>query len=265
MPPAYHQLCTTLHRLDITPVTRGHPHKDMPATLLASFDKAVADIADGSSVMFGGFGPGTPRNLIAALVRKGAKNLTIIVNTPTTVSGRFDVLHLLEHNQVKKVICSFMVKGDPLNTQKSGNGHAPVEVEMVPQGTLAERIRAGGAGIPALYLPVGTGTEIARGKEVRAFGGVPCLLEHALTADYAFIRAWKADAFGNLVYRLTQRNFNPLMAMAAKCVIAEVEEPVASEPIDPDHVHTPGIFVQRVVKIPPAPEGLWEEPWAVWE
>ena len=237
----------------------------MPATTLASFDKAVSDIADGSSIMFGGFGPGTPRNLIAALARTGTKNLTIIVNTPTTMSGRFDVFHLLERNQVKKVICSFIVKGDPLNTRKSSNGHTPVEVEMAPQGTLAERIRAGGAGIPAFYLPVGAGTEIARGKEVRVFGGTQHLLEHALTADYAFIRAWKADAFGNLVYRLTQRNFNPLMAMAARCVIAEVEEPISAAPIDPDQIHTPGIFVQRFIKIPPAPEGLWEEPWAYWE
>jgi 3-oxoacid CoA-transferase A subunit len=132
-----------------------------------------------------------------------------------------------------------------------------LEAELVPQGTLAERIRAGGAGIPAFYTPTGAGTEIARGKEQRDFNGRTYLLEEAITADYAFIRAWKADAFGNLVFRLAQRNYNPIMAMAARCTIVEVEEPIVAEgKLDPDHVHTPGIFVQRMIQIPSPPAGI---------
>ena len=236
----------------------------MKSRVLNSFEEAVADIPDGAAIMVGGFGPGTPRNLIRALARRRARDLTIICNAPGDGTDRTDVRKLVQNGCVRKVICSFITADDPLIERSAPKGDTIVE--MVPQGTLAERIRAGGAGIPAFYTPTGIGTEIAAGKESRKFGERACLLEYGLTADYALIRAWKADALGNLAYRLSQRNFNPLMATAAACVIAEVEEPFAAPgDMDPDSIHTPALFVDRVVRIPPPPEGIWEKPWPSWE
>ncbi len=232
-----------------------------------SFDAAVAAIPSGSSIMVGGFGPGFPRNVIAALQRAGTKGLTVICNNPGDRSGRVDINGMIRAGQVAKVVCSFVVAGDLSDDlQLEGFEGGSVPVELVPQGTLAERIRAGGAGIPAFYTPVGAGTAVAKGKESRDFGARPYLLEHALTADYALVRAWRADTAGNLVYRRTQRNFNPLMARAASKTIVEVEEPVeAAGALDPDTVHTPGIFVDTMVQIPAAPDGIWEKPWPFWE
>lgn len=225
-----------------------------------SFDEAVADIPDGSTIMFPGFGhPGVPRNLIAALLRQGAKNLTGISNNHGRVGNLMDVGRLIEAGQVKKMICAFTAATHPslaLEFERLYEA-GKVEAELVPQGTLAERIRAAGAGIGAFYTPTSVGTELARGKEHRTINGRQYVLEYPLHADYAFIRAWRADTFGNLQYRLSQRNFNPIMAQAARITIVEVEEDIL-EPgaFDPDHVHTPGIFVDRIGKIPP--EGIHE-------
>jgi len=231
--------------------------------VLASFAEAVADIPDGSTIAFGGFAyPGVPFNLIAALLAQGAKGLTCITNgTGGAGADRMpDIGMLVENGQVAKVIAAFTAPTRATDriplTKYVDDGS--VVAELVPQGTLAERLRAAGAGIPAFYTPTAVGTELAAGRETRVFGGREYLLEHALPVDVAFLRAWKADSFGNLLFRRSQRNFNPIMAMAAKLVIVEVEEDIVpAGGIDPDEVHTPGIFVQRMVKIPPAPEGLW--------
>jgi 3-oxoadipate CoA-transferase alpha subunit len=231
--------------------------------VFGSFAEAVADIADGSVVGIGGFaGPGTPYNLTRALLEQGAKRLTCVANTTGGAhQPRMpDIGMLVENGQVAKVVCSFTAATRPTDTlpftkyYESGE----CEAELVPQGTLAERMRAAGAGIPAFYTPTAVGTELAEGRETRVIQGREYLLEYALPLDVAFIRAWKADAAGNLVFRLAQRNFCPLMATAAKLCIVEVEEPIVpAGTLDPDLIHVPGIFVQRLVKIPPAPEGLW--------
>jgi 3-oxoacid CoA-transferase A subunit len=221
-----------------------------------SFDDAVRDVSDGSTVMIGNFaGPGgTPFYLIRALRRQGARNLTIVANTAGGIGLTLDYDDhriLFENRQVKKVIASF-----PFSTSASRPTTAErqilagdVELEIVPQGTLSERIRAAGAGIPAFYTPTGAGTVIEKGKEARSFDGRNCLLERALKADYALVRAFKADLMGNLVYRGTQRQFNPIMAIAARTTIAEVDEIVEPGELDPEAIVTPGIYVQRIVRV----------------
>jgi 3-oxoacid CoA-transferase subunit A len=209
-----------------------------------SADTAVADIPDGCTIMLGGFGLcGIPENLIAALVRKRVKNLHTISNN-MSVDG-FGMGLMLEAGMIASHIGSYVGENRLLETRVLAG---ELKLTLVPQGTLAERIRAGGAGIPAFYTPAGVGTVVDEGKEVREFNGRSYLLETALAADYALVRAWRGDSLGNLVYRKTARNFNPMMATAAKITIAEVEELVGPGDIDPDHVVTPGIYVKRIVK-----------------
>ncbi len=198
---------------------------------------------DGCVLMSGGFGlSGNPENLIRALREKNVKNLTIISNNCGTTDQGLGIL--LANGQVKKMVSSY-VGENAIFAEKFLSGE--LEVELNPQGTLAERIRAGGAGIPAFYTPTGFGTKVAEGKETRQFDGRDVVLETALTADFAFVKAWKADRWGNLVFRKTARNFNPMMAMAGKVTIAEVEELVDVGELDPDQIHTGSIYVQRVV------------------
>ncbi len=203
---------------------------------------ALMGIQDGMTIMLGGFGLcGIPENSIGELVRKGTKRLTCISNN-AGVDG-FGLGLLLETKQIKKMISSYVGENDEFERQMlSGE----LEVDLIPQGSLAERCRAGGAGIPAFYTPAGFGTEIAEGKEVRIYNGKPHILEEALTADFAIVKAWKGDTAGNLVYKAAARNFNPLMAMAGKITIAEVEELLPAGALDPNEIHTPGIFVQRI-------------------
>lgn len=212
----------------------------------ASAEAAVADIPEGATLMVGGFGLcGNPENLIRALHRRGTRGLTLISNN-CGVDGKMLGL-LLENGQVRRIVASYV--GENKHFERLFlDGR--LEVELNPQGTLAERIRAGGAGIPAFYTPTGYGTVVAAGKEVREFAGRPYVLEHALHADFALVKAHRGDRFGNLVYRKTARNFNAMMATAARTTIAEVEELVAPGALDPDQVHTPGIFVHRVLKGP---------------
>ena len=208
-----------------------------------SAEAAVADIPDGATVMSGGFGlSGNPENLIRALHDRGVKNLTIISNNCGT--DDFGLGILLKNGQVRKMVSSYVGENKYFERMFL---EGELEVELNPQGTLAERIRAAGAGIPAFYTPTGYGTEIAKGKDTRNIGGKDCVLEHALGADFALVKAWKADKWGNLVFRKTARNFNPMMAMAGKVTIAEVEELVEVGEIDADQVHTPGIYVQRLI------------------
>lgn len=205
--------------------------------------EAIADVQDGATLMAGGFGLcGIPENLILALRDKGVRNLTFVSNNAGV--DDFGLGLLLQTRQIKKMISSYV--GENKNFERqflSGE----LEVELVPQGTLAERIRAGGAGIPAFFTPTGVGTKVAEGKETRIFDGREYVMERALLADFAIIKAWKADRWGNLVFRKTARNFNPMMATAAKITIVEVEELVELGSLDPDQIHTPGIFVQRIV------------------
>lgn len=205
--------------------------------------EAIADVQDGATLMAGGFGLcGIPENLILALRDKGVRNLTCVSNNAGV--DDFGLGLLLQTRQIKKMISSYV--GENKNFERqflSGE----LEVELVPQGTLAERIRAGGAGIPAFFTPTGVGTKVAEGKETRIFDGREYVMERALLADFAIIKAWKADRWGNLVFRKTARNFNPMMATAAKITIVEVEELVELGSLDPDQIHTPGIFVQRIV------------------
>jgi 3-oxoacid CoA-transferase subunit A len=212
--------------------------------VLNNFDQAVADIPDGATVMLGGFGLcGIPENLIAALVRRKVSNLHTISNN-MGVDG-FGMGLMLEAGMIASHIGSYVGENKLLEEMViSGK----LNLTLVPQGTLSERIRAGGAGIPAFYTPAGVGTVVAEGKEVREFDGKQYLMERALTADFALVKAWKGDRLGNLVYRKTARNFNPMMAAAARCTIAEVEELVEPGGIDPDAVVTPGVYVQRVLK-----------------
>jgi len=215
--------------------------------------EAVADIPDGATLLIGGFGgSGLPSTLIAALTKQGAKDLTIVSNNIGAVSD--GVASLISNNQVKKIICSFPV-GPHADDLIERLGKGTIELEIVPQGTLAERIRAGGAGIPAFYTPTAYQTELGEGKEVRTFNGREYLLEHAIVGDYAFVRANKADRWGNLVYRKTQRNFNPVMASAARITIAEVDEIVELGEIEPESVVTPCIFVHRLVELEKVDEG----------
>jgi 3-oxoacid CoA-transferase subunit A len=204
--------------------------------------QALEGIQDGMTLMVGGFGLcGIPENSIAQLVKIGVKNLTCISNNAGV--DDFGLGLLLQAKQVKKMISSYVGENDEFERQMlSGE----LEVDLIPQGSLAERCRAGGAGIPAFFTPAGYGTEVAEDKEVRIFNGKPHILESALTADYAIIKAWKGDTDGNLIYKATARNFNPMMAMAGKITIAEVEELVPAGTLDPNQIHTPGIFVQRI-------------------
>lgn len=204
--------------------------------------QALEGIQDGMTLMVGGFGLcGIPENSIAQLVKMGVKNLTCISNNAGV--DDFGLGLLLQAKQVKKMISSYVGENDEFERQMlSGE----LEVDLIPQGSLAERCRAGGAGIPAFFTPAGYGTEVAEGKEVRVFNGKPHILESALTADYAIVKAWKGDTEGNLIYKATARNFNPMMAMAGKITIAEVEELVPAGTLDPNQIHTPGIFVQRI-------------------
>jgi 3-oxoacid CoA-transferase subunit A len=211
--------------------------------VVASCDQAVADIPGGATIMLGGFGVcGIPENLIAALVRRGVRNLHIISNN-MGIDG-FGLGLMLEAGLIDSFEGSYVGENRLLESRMIAG---EVNVTLVPQGTLAERIRAGGAGIPAFYTPAGAGTAVADGKETRSFGGREYLLERALTADFALIKAWKGDRMGNLVYRKTARNFNPVMATAARITIAEVEQLVEPGGIEPDQVITPGIYVNRVV------------------
>ena len=227
--------------------------------IYATFDEAVADIPDDVTVMVPGFGGvGIPRNLVSALSRQGAKKLTVISNGHGVIDDNVDVGTLVENNQVKKMFCAFTAPTHPSVitpfVQKYNDGE--LEAELLPQGTLAERIRAAGSGIGGFYTPASVGTELAEGKEHREFNGRMHVLELPLPGDYGLIRAWKADTTGNLVFRLTQRNFNPVMAMAATITIVEVEnDVVAVGEIEPDNVHVPGIYVDRIVRIPS--DGIW--------
>ena len=203
---------------------------------------ALYGIEDNMTLMLGGFGLcGIPENSISQLVKMGVKSLTCISNNAGV--DDFGLGLLLQTKQIKKMISSYVGENDEFERQMlSGE----LEVDLIPQGSLAERCRAGGAGIPAFFTPAGFGTEIAEGKEVRIFNGKPHILEFALTADFAIVKAWKGDTEGNLIFNAAARNFNPLMAMAGKITIAEVEELVPAGSLDPNQIHTPGIFVQRI-------------------
>lgn len=209
-----------------------------------SIEKACEGIKDGMTLMLGGFGLcGIPENSIAQLVKMNVKNLTCISNNAGV--DDFGLGLLLQGKQIKKMISSYVGENDEFERQMlSGE----LEVDLIPQGSLAERCRAGGAGIPAFFTPAGYGTEVAEGKEVREFNGKPHILETAFTADFSIVKAWKGDTEGNLVFKATARNFNPMMAMAGKITIAEVEELVPAGSLNPNEIHTPGIFVQRIIK-----------------
>ena len=208
--------------------------------------EAVAGIPDGATIMMGGFGLcGIPENLIAALHARGTKNLTVVSNNAGV--DDFGIGVLLRARQVRKMISTYVGENKEFERQFLAR---ELEVELVPQGTFAERIRAGGAGIPAFFTLTGYGTKVAEGKETREIGGRFCVLERGITADFAFVKAHRGDAAGNLVYRRTTRNFNPMMATAAKCTIAEVEQLVVPGQLPPDDIHTPGIFVKRILQGP---------------
>ena len=215
-------------------------------TVCDSIEKALSGIEDGATILAGGFGlVGIPQRLIEGLRDKGVRNLTVISNNCGVDDWGLGLL--LRSRQIRKMIASYVGENKEFERQLLAR---EIEVELVPQGTLAERIRAGGAGIPAFYTPAGVGTPLAEGREVRVFDGKPYLLERGLTADFALVKAWRADRLGNLVYRRTARNFNPMMATAARVTIAEVEELVPAGAIDPDQVHTPSVYVQRVLVAP---------------
>ncbi len=233
-------------------VRQNYPNFDLPHTnaILKSMidktvrdaDQATADIPDGATLMLGGFGLcGIPENSISALLRRGTRDLTCISNNAGV--DDFGLGLLLQNRQIKKMISSYVGENAEFERQLLAG---ELEVELIPQGTLAERIRAGGAGIPAFFTPAGYGTEVADGKEVRAFDGMHYLMERWLKADFAIVKAWKGDTAGNLIYRGTARNFNPMMATAGKITIAEVEELVPFGQLNPNQVHTPGVYVQRI-------------------
>ena len=204
--------------------------------------EAIQGIADGMTLMVGGFGlSGIPENSITALVESGVKDLTCISNNAGV--DDFGLGLLLQKRQIRKMISSYVGENVEFERQLLAG---ELEVDLIPQGTLAERCRAGGAGIPAFFVPAGYGSEVAEGKEVREYNGKPHLLELALTADFAIVKAWKGDTHGNLIYRHTANNFNQAMATAGKITIAEVEELVPAGELDPNQIHTPGIFVQRI-------------------
>ena len=210
--------------------------------VVKNVEEALMGIEDGMTLMLGGFGLcGIPENSIGQLVKMGTKNLTCISNNAGV--DDYGIGLMLQTKQVKKMVSSYVGENDEFERQMlSGE----LEVDLIPQGSLAERCRAGGAGIPAFFTPAGYGTEVAEGKEVRVFNGKPHILETALTADFAIVKAWKGDTEGNLIYKAAARNFNPMMAMAGKITVAEVEELVPAGTLDPNHIHTPGIFVQRI-------------------
>jgi 3-oxoacid CoA-transferase subunit A len=214
--------------------------------VVSSADEAVADVADGATLVVGGFGLcGIPENLIAALQRRGVKDLTCVSNNCGVDDWGLGIL--LGARQIRKMVSSYVGENQEFERQfLSGE----LEVELVPQGTLAERMRAGGAGIPAFYTPTGAGTLVAEGKETRVLDGRECILEEGIVGDFALVAAWKADRFGNLVYRRSARNFNPMAATAGRVTIAEVEELVDAGELEPDLVHTPGVYVDRVVVAP---------------
>ncbi|HZC65825.1 MAG TPA: CoA transferase subunit A [Candidatus Dormibacteraeota bacterium] len=211
---------------------------------LKSPDDAIVNLQDGATVLMGGFGLcGIPENLIAAVRRKGTRNLTVVSNNAGV--DDFGIGLLLQNRQVKKMISTYVGENklfEQLVMSKE------LELELNPQGTFAERLRAGGAGIPAFYTPTGYGTMVAEGKETRDFDGRMYVMERGLRGDFAFVKAWKGDRWGNLIYRKTARNFNPMMATAADYVVAEVEELVELGELDPDQVHTPGIFVNAIIQ-----------------
>lgn|SRR5690625_523230 len=212
--------------------------------IYTDFKDAVAEIEDGMTLMVGGFGlVGIPENLIMALRDKGVKDLTVISNNCGVDDWGLGLL--LQERQINHMISSYVGENKEFERQFLNN---ELEVTLVPQGSLAEKIRAGGAGIPAFYTPSGVGTPIAEGREIREFNGKKYMLEEALTADFSLIKAWKADKHGNLVFRKTARNFNPMMAAAGKITIAEVEEIVEVGELDPDEIHTPGIYVQGIIE-----------------
>ena len=216
--------------------------------VVATADDAVRDIPDHATLVVGGFGLcGIPENLIAALVRKGVKGLTCASNNAGVDDWGLGLL--LRNRQVRKMISSYVGENAEFERQYLAG---ELEVEFVPQGTLAERMRAGGAGIPAFFTPAGYGTPVAEGKEVREFDGRSFLLERAIVGDFSLVAAWRADRMGNLVFREAARNFNPLAAGAGRVCIAEVEELVEAGRLDPDQIHTPGVFVHRVVVAPRA-------------
>jgi 3-oxoacid CoA-transferase subunit A len=210
---------------------------------VASADEAVKDVFDGALLAVGGFGLcGIPELSIAALAKKGVKDLTCYSNNAGV--DDFGLGILLQNRQIKKMVSSYVGENAEFERQYlSGE----LEVELVPQGTLAERMRAGGAGIPAFFTPTGAGTKVAEGKETRVLNGKECVLEQGILADFALVKAWKADRLGNLVFRKTARNFNPMAATCGRITIAEVEEIVEVGELDPDHIHTPGVYVQRLV------------------
>tara|TARA_B100000780_G_scaffold254987_1_gene203424 strand:+ start:3177 stop:3875 length:699 start_codon:yes stop_codon:yes gene_type:complete len=210
--------------------------------VVSNVKEALEGVKDGMTLMLGGFGLcGIPENSIAELVKKGTKDLTCISNNAGV--DDFGLGLLLQEKQIKKMISSYVGENDEFERQMlSGE----LEVDLIPQGSLAERCRAGGAGIPAFFTPAGFGTEVAEGKEVREFNGKPHILESALTADFAIVKAWKGDTAGNLIFKETAKNFNPLMAMAGTITVAEVEELVPAGQLNPNEIHTPGIFVQRI-------------------
>ena len=216
----------------------------MISKVVSDAGKAIEGIKDNMTVMFGGFGLcGIPENTIAEVNKAGVSGLTCISNNAGV--DDFGLGFLLQSRQIQKMIASYVGENDEFERQMlSGE----LDVELIPQGTLAERCRAAGAGIPAFFTPAGFGTEVAEGKEVREFNGKPHILEHAFDADFAFVKAWKGDEAGNLIFKGTARNFNPLMAMAGKITVAEVEELVPAGELDPNEIHTPGIFVQRIFK-----------------
>jgi 3-oxoacid CoA-transferase subunit A len=210
--------------------------------VVSDADEAISNIKDGDILMLGGFGLcGIPENCIAALVKKGIRDLTCISNNAGV--DDFGIGLMLKKRQVRKMVSSYVGENAEFERQLlSGE----LEVELIPQGTLATRCLAAGYGMPAIYTPAGTGTEVAEQKEIRNFNGKEYLLEYAFQADYALVKAWKGDTDGNLIYRQTARNFNPLMAMAGKTTIAEVEQLVPAGQLDPDFIHTPGIYVHKI-------------------
>ena len=211
---------------------------------IKSIAEAIAGVESGMTFMFGGFGlSGIPENAIKAISDTGVNNLTCISNN-AGIDG-FGLGMLLEKKQIKKMISSYVGENAEFERQMLSN---EIEVELTPQGSLAERCRAGGAGIPAFFTPAGYGTEVQMNKEVRVFNGKKHILEHALTSDFSFVKAWKGDTAGNLIFKGTARNFNPLMAMAGKITVAEVEELVPAGELSPNEIHTAGIFVQRIIK-----------------
>ena len=212
--------------------------------VVANAKEATQGVESGMTMMFGGFGLcGIPENAIQAVVESKVNNLICISNNAGV--DDFGLGFMLQTKQIKKMIASYVGENDEFERQMlSGE----LEVDLIPQGSLAERCRAGGAGIPAFFTPAGFGTEVAEGKEVREYNGKPHILETALTADFAFVKAWKGDEAGNLIFKGTARNFNPMMAMAGKVTVAEVEELVPAGELNPNEIHTPGIFVQRIFK-----------------